>query len=34
MDASRREILGRMLALMEQAIDEAVEILVYPKGAT
>ena len=31
--ASRREIVDRLLALMEQAIDEAVEILVYPELA-
>lgn len=31
--ASRQEILDRMLALLERAIDQGVEILVYPELA-
>lgn len=31
--ASRKEIVDRLLALMDQAIDEHVEILVYPELA-
>ena len=31
--ARREEIVGRLLVLMEQAIDARVEILVYPELA-
>ena len=31
--ASRGEIIGRMLSLMEQAIEDSVDIIVYPELA-